>query len=159
MSRILDSDINEEYKPLLSNTPIATTSSVNNSDDLFPAKNSFPSALFDPRRKYYRYLGLFFICFLTFGPYFCYVTPSALESQFERDLSITTTQYTLFNSLYSWPNILLCFFGGVLIDRLFGIRFGTILFAITVTVGQVLFGYGAYVNNLWIMYLGRFIFG
>lgn len=117
------------------------------------------ASIYDPRQSVYRYISLVFICLLTFGPYFCYVSTSALESQFERDLGISTTQYALFNSLYSWPNIVLCFFGGILIDRVFGIRFGTILFSAIVSVGHILFGYGAYVNSLWTMYLGRFIFG
>ena len=28
---------------------------------------------FDPKKKFYRYFSLIFICLLTFGPYFCYV--------------------------------------------------------------------------------------
>jgi MFS family permease len=147
-----EDDLDAVTQPLLSNSINATEPNEGESVGVC-------SSLFDPRRKPYRYFGLIFICLLTFGPYFCFVIPSALESKFERDLSISTTQYTLFNSLYSWPNIVLCFFGGILIDRVFGIRYGTIWFSITVTIGQVLFGYGAYVNNLWLMYVGRFVFG
>jgi MFS family permease len=151
-----EDESNAEIRPLLSNS-----SSINTPGQQTASEPNVGvcSSLFDPRKSYYRYFGLVFICMLTFGPYFCFVIPSALEAQFERDLSISTTQYTLFNSLYSWPNIVLCFFGGILIDRVFGIRYGTIWFSITVTAGQALFGYGAYVNNMWLMYVGRFVFG
>lgn len=40
---------------------------------------------------------------------------------------------------YSWPNVICCFIGGFLLDRIFGIRLGTALFAATVLLGQVLF--------------------
>jgi hypothetical protein len=114
---------------------------------------------FDPKGKPYRYFGLIFICMLTFGPYFCYVLPGALEKEIERDLKITTTEFTVFTSLYSWPNVVLCFFGGYLIDRVLGMRFGAILFSCLITFGQILFGYGAYCNKTIMMDIGRFVFG
>jgi len=41
----------------------------------------------------------------------------------------------------------------------FGIRLGTIVYALLVVLGQLVFAAGAYVNTLWIMLLGRLIFG
>ena len=122
-------------------------------------QRSFLSQLADPRRKFYRYFALFFISMLTFGPYFCYVLPGALEKEIERDLSISTTQFTVFTSLYSWPNVVLCFFGGYLIDRVLGIRLGAIIFSCLITFGQILFGYAAYTDNVVLMDVARFIFG
>jgi dipeptide/tripeptide permease len=116
-------------------------------------------SFFDPRRKFYRYFTLIFICFLLFGTYFCYVLPGALENEFERDLKISTSQFTVFNSLYSWPNIFLCFFGGFLIDRVLGNRLGAILFSSFVSIGQLMFAYGAFTKNLTLMYIGTFVFG
>lgn len=116
-------------------------------------------SLFDPRHKFYRYFSLIFICMLLFGTYFCYVLPGALEHQFEHDLKITTSQFTIFNSLYSWPNIFLCFFGGFLIDRVLGNRLGAIVFSSFVTMGQFIVSYGAYTKNVTIMYVGTFVFG
>jgi len=55
------------------------------------------------------------------------------------DLQITTSQFSMFYSLYSWPNVILCFFGGFLIDRVFGVRWGAIIFCILVTIGQVIY--------------------
>lgn len=43
--------------------------------------------------------------------------------------------------------------------RVFGIRLGTIIYAVLVVIGQIVFAAGAYLNTLWIMLLGRLIFG
>lgn len=52
-------------------------------------------------------------------------------------MKVSTSEYMTLYSWYSWPNVVLCFFGGFLIDRVFGIRLGAIIFAALVTVGQV----------------------
>ena len=114
---------------------------------------------FSPVRRYYRFTGLFFICFITFGGEFSYVLPGALEKYFERDLGINTTQFTLFNSLYSWPSVVICIFGGILIDKVLGIRLGGIILSSFITLGNFLFAFGAYFNNVLVMDIGRFIFG
>ena len=114
---------------------------------------------FDPRKKVFRYSCLILICLLPFGSYFCYVLPGALEKEIEQDLRISTTQFTVFTSLYSWPNVVLCFVGGYLIDRLFGVSLGAIIFSCLVTTGQLMFAYGAYCDKIWLMDVGRFIFG
>ena len=122
-------------------------------------KQSVFQIMMDPTKRYYRYFALIFICFLGFGSYFCYDTPAALEDQFKRDLKISTSTFTVFYSVYSWPNVILSFFGGILIDRVLGIRLGAIIFASFILVGQVLFGVGALVDQIWLMDVARFIFG
>lgn len=62
-------------------------------------------------------------------------------------------------SIYSWPNVVLCFLGGFLIDRVFGIRLGTIIYLFILLIGQLLFATGGLLNTFWIMIAGRFIFG
>ena len=42
-----------------------------------------------------------------------------------------------FYSWYSWPNVVLSLFGGFLMDRVFGIRLGAVIFACFVFAGQV----------------------
>ena len=76
-------------------------------------------------------------CSLSSGSYFCYDNPAALQDQMKSDLGLSTSQFMGFYSWYSWPNVILCFFGGYLIDKVFGIRLGTIIFAGFVTAGQV----------------------
>ncbi|XP_025913554.1 major facilitator superfamily domain-containing protein 1 isoform X10 [Apteryx rowi] len=99
------------------------------------------------------------MCFLGFGSYFCYDNPAALQTQVQADMKVNTARFMALYAWYSWPNVVLCFFGGFLIDRVFGIRLGTIIFSIFVCVGQVIFALGALFNAFWLMEAGRFVFG
>ena len=54
----------------------------------------------------------------------CYVLPGGLEKEIERDLKISTDEFTLFTSLYSWPNVFMCLISGFLIDKILGVRLG-----------------------------------
>ena len=74
-------------------------------------------------------------------------------------MQIDITSYTLLYSLYSWPNVVLSVFGGFLLDRVFGVRLGAIIFSILVCAGQLVFALGAYFNSFITMLAGRFIFG
>lgn len=51
------------------------------------------------------------------GSYFCYDNPGAIQNHFTEDMRLTTTEFTLLYAVYSWPNVVLCFIGGFLIDR------------------------------------------
>ena len=88
-------------------------------------------------RRSHRFIFLVLICFLSFGSYFVYDNPAALQSQFEQvkshrlvflafnavqDLNLSTARFMLMYAVYSWPNVALCFFGGFLMDRVFGVR-------------------------------------
>nr|CAD7398507.1 unnamed protein product [Timema poppensis] len=93
------------------------------------------------------------------GSYFCYDNPGALQDNFISDLGLTTSEFVYLYSWYSWPNVVLCFVGGFLIDRVFGIRLGTVIYATIVVIGQLIFALGGYLNTFWLMVMGRFIFG
>ncbi|EDV95921.1 major facilitator superfamily domain-containing protein 1 [Drosophila grimshawi] len=118
-----------------------------------------PSGCCMPTSKCHRFQALIFMCLLGFGSYFCYDNPGALQDVFKRELDLSTTQFTLIYSIYSWPNVVLCFLGGFLIDRLFGIRLGTIIYMLILLVGQLIFASGALLDAFWLMIIGRFIFG
>lgn len=75
-----------------------------------------------PQRLAHRLLVLALMCFLGFGSYFCYDNPAALQTQVQADMKVNTAQFMALYAWYSWPNVVLCFFGGFLIDRVFGIR-------------------------------------
>jgi hypothetical protein len=122
-------------------------------------KASFLTTFFDPKQKFYRWFALIFICLLSFGSYFCYDNPAALQDRFKKDLEIPTSTFTAFYSWYSWPNVVMSFIGGYLVDRFFGIRLGALIFSGFVMSGQLVFALGAYVNKIWLMDAGRFIFG
>uniref|UniRef100_A0A8C1UVW2 Major facilitator superfamily domain containing 1 n=1 Tax=Cyprinus carpio TaxID=7962 RepID=A0A8C1UVW2_CYPCA len=100
-------------------------------DDEDVSRHLFP--LCDPTHLLHRILVLLFMCFLGFGSYFCYDNPAALQTQVIQDMSLNTAS---FMQLYSWPNVFLCFLFGFLLDRVFGIRLGTIIFSLFVLVGQ-----------------------
>ncbi|CAH8590608.1 unnamed protein product [Heterobilharzia americana] len=113
----------------------------------------------DPRRRPHRYIVLIFICFLCFGNYFCYDNPSALQDVFLSSLEMSKVQFMNLYAFYSWPNVILSFVGGFLIDRVFGISLGSIIFSLFVLVGQIILGIGAYYANIPTMYFARLIYG
>uniref|UniRef100_A0A8C5PM57 Lysosomal dipeptide transporter MFSD1 n=1 Tax=Leptobrachium leishanense TaxID=445787 RepID=A0A8C5PM57_9ANUR len=117
------------------------------------------SAISDPNRLAHRIVVLCLMCFLGFGSYFCYDNPAALQTQVQLDMKVNTASFMQLYAFYSWPNVILCFFGGFLIDRVFGIRWGTIIFSLFVCVGQVIFAAGALFNAFWLMEAGRLVFG
>lgn len=121
--------------------------------------DSWTKRILDPRSAVHRYIALTFICLLGFGNYFCYDTPGALEVPIEDAMSVGTSQFTSLYALYSWPNVIMCFFGGLLIDKVLGIRLGAIVFLALLIIGQLLFAAGAFMGHFWIMQLGRFIYG
>ena len=51
------------------------------------------------------------------GSYFCYDTPGSLQNQIKDDMKVDTAQFASLYALYSWPNVVLSFVGGFLIDR------------------------------------------
>lgn len=112
-----------------------------------------------PSRLPYRFLGLALMCLLGFGSCFCFDNPGALQDNFKTDLHITTSKFILLYSIYSWPNVIFCFIGGFLLDSVFGIRLGTIIYMGLTLIGQLIFATGAMINAFWLMLLGRFVFG
>uniref|UniRef100_A0A7N6AEZ0 Lysosomal dipeptide transporter MFSD1 n=1 Tax=Anabas testudineus TaxID=64144 RepID=A0A7N6AEZ0_ANATE len=115
-------------------------------------------AICDPNHLLHRVVVLLFMCFLGFGE--CFTSaPDVFLSCLHQDLNLNTASFMQLYAWYSWPNVILCFFGGFMIDRVFGIRLGTIIFSLFVCVGQVIFAAGAWTNHFWLMELGRFVFG
>lgn len=112
-----------------------------------------------PKKPLFRFIGLALMCLLGFGSYFCYDNPGALQDNFKSDLQLSTSKFVLLYSIYSWPNVILCFIGGFLLDSVFGIRLGTIIYMGITLTGQVIFATGAIFNTFWLMMVGRFIFG
>ena len=73
-------------------------------------------------------------------------------------MKVGVSQFSGLYAWYSWPNVILCCFGGFLIDRLLGIRLGAIIFSISIVFGQLVLALGAFSNRFWLMNLGRFMF-
>ena len=72
---------------------------------------------------------------------------------------MTEVQFMNLYAWYSWPNVVLSFIGGFLIDKVFGVRLGASIFSLFLIAGQFVFAAGAFINVHWLCYLGRFIFG
>ena len=71
----------------------------------------------DPRKMPHRFIALFLMCLLGFGSTFCYDNPGALQDNIKSDMGINTAQFANLYAWYSWPNVILCFIGGFLLDR------------------------------------------
>ncbi len=109
----------------------------------------------------WRWAILFLTCTMMIGNYYCYDIPAALNSQMDDYMgkpSDFATLFSLLYTVYSIPNIILPFFGGYFIDRL-GVRVCMLVFAICITVGQLVFALGLSVKSWPIMFLGRVIYG
>ena len=120
------------------------------------------------------------LCLTLIGNYYAYDGPTATQTQLSdhfypggnststdddgggTDPSSFQFRYNLLYSVYSWPNIVLPFFGGYLCDKL-GKRLMLIVFLLFITSGQAVFAMGASLdpgNTAWYtMWLGRTIFG
>lgn len=112
-----------------------------------------------PQAFVHRVIALTMMCLLGFGSYFCFDNPGALQSEIKSAMNISTSQFANLYSWYSWPNVILPVIGGFLMDRVLGIRFGTMCFALIIVMGQALFAFGGFLDKLWVMEIGRFVFG
>jgi len=118
-------------------------------------------SILHPANYHFRWIFLFFLCFLTFGSYWCYDIPSALENQLIPRLDINKTEFGLFYSVYNFMNIGIVLFGGYFIDRI-GLRVGSILFCFFIALGQVIVSIGISLSNPHTAYvvilIGRIVF-
>jgi len=109
-----------------------------------------------------RWLILILSCLSLTGGYYAYDLPAALYQQLEDYAADKTEDYSLsFNllySLYSVPNTILPFFGGVIVDRI-GAASSATLFSSVFFVGQIIFSLGIQSKSWNVMWLGRIICG
>ena len=76
--------------------------------------------------------------------YYFYDAISPLKRMLEDNFNFTNTDFGLFVSAYSIPNIffLMCIWGGIILDKI-GIRRTGFLFIVLMTAGAFLTAYGA----------------
>ena len=101
---------------------------------------------------------LFFLSGILIAPYFCYDFPGSLENQIEKVFGVQATEYSTLYSYYSYPNIVLPFFGGVLFDK-FGTHYGILVCTLIMTLGQGLCAYAGYSADFHLLQCGRILFG
>lgn len=92
------------------------------------------------------------------GDAYCFDNPMALQSEIKADFGISNFEFNLLYTVYSLPNIILPFFGGILIDKL-GARTAIMIFSTIILVGQAICVAGAYYVKFWLLIFGRVIFG
>lgn len=104
--------------------------------------------------------AIFFLqSYIYFVSYYCAESPGGLENTIINVMGVDTTHYDLLLSVSAWPNIILCLVGGIIVDRVLGIRASYIMVIITTVVGQIIWSLGAFLDNFWIMLAGRFCSG
>ena len=59
------------------------------------------------------------------------------QREIKDTMDVSTYQFASLYSWYSWPNVILPIIGGYLMDSVFGIRLGTVIFAAFIILGQV----------------------
>jgi len=91
-----------------------------------------------------------------------YDNPAALNTQLQKYLDMPYNEYqyllsTLY-SVYSLPNTVLPFLFGHLVDRL-GPQRVLLVLSSCVCIGQTIFAIGVQSRQIWMMFVGRAIFG
>jgi len=122
-----------------------------------------------PASPNFRWVFLGFLCFLTFGSYWCYDIPSALEnilvdqnitSDHNNHYHFSSSEYSALYAVYNFMNIGFVLVGGYFIDRI-GLRIGAVLFCFFIALGQVVVSIGSSLDThsaFVVMVLGRIIF-
>jgi MFS family permease len=79
--------------------------------------------IFDPTSGFFKAFILLGACFLTFGSYYCYDIVGALSPILLNPFyDINNTQESLLYAVYSLPNTVLPFFGGIIVDKYLGVK-------------------------------------
>jgi len=118
---------------------------------------------FDKTASPLRWAVLVLACLSMFGSYYVYDNPTALQNQFQSSnytgsLDLSDLQYSLLYSVYSFPNTVLPFFGGVFVD-LWGTNTTMVVFLTLICIGQAVFAVGVTLKKFWLALVGRLIFG
>ncbi len=105
--------------------------------------------------KMYRWLVLIFVSLAMLGNYYFYDALSPVADLLSKQLGFTDANIGLLQGIYSFPNIFTVVIGGIIIDRI-GVRRATLIYGILCFVGAVI---NVLSGKLWLMALGRLIFG
>jgi len=105
-----------------------------------------------------RWVVLALACLTNVGSFYSFDIPGALQTGLEDQLKITDDDFAYIYSLYSLPNIILPFFGGVIVDRL-GNLIAMGVFAGILIIGQCIVTAGAYNLSFPLILAGRVVFG
>ena len=138
---------------------LAFNSDITNKEDCCELMSFFPSCLCDPHRIPYRYIILILLCYMQGTAMYAVEKLGGIENTIIQVMRIDATQYNLLFSAFTWPNIILCLIGGIVIDRFLGLSRGFILVTLLSLLGEIIFVVGAFVDSFFVMLIGRFILG
>ena len=96
---------------------------------------------------------------MSFATYFCIEIPSGLQGTIIKVFKLSAKEYNLLFSAFTWPDIALSIVGGILIDRVVGLRAGFLIVTVIAILGQGLMTVGAFVNSFYVILAGRFLMG
>ena len=105
--------------------------------------------------RFYRWMVLVFLSLAMFGSYYAYDALSPLADVLKVQLGFSDENIGFLQAIYSFPNIFTVVIGGFIIDRL-GLRKALMIFGVLCLVGPAI---TAASGALWVMALGRLIFG
>ena len=105
--------------------------------------------------RFYRWMVLVFLSLAMFGSYYAYDALSPLADVLKQQLGFSDANIGFLQAIYSFPNIFTVVIGGFIIDRL-GLRKALMIFGILCLVGPAITSAS---GALWVMALGRLIFG
>eukprot|EP01084_Bolivina_argentea_P107743 192614_1 len=101
----------------------------------------------------FRWIVLIIVCFAMFVYSYCYDNPVALQNQLQTKYNLTDIQYNLLYSAYTFPNMLLPFFSGILAD-IFSADLMIIIFFLFILIGQSIFITGCIISYYPLMFIG-----
>ena len=122
-------------------------------------QTSFCEYITDPHYWPYQSIFLLLQSYLFFSFYYCADNQGGLEDTIIKVMNVDTTQYSLLLFMYSWPNVIFCLIGGVIVDRVLGQRVSLILVTALSLLGQFLMALGAFLGHFWLMLVGRILIG
>jgi MFS family permease len=114
---------------------------------------------FHPGKPLLKWIILGLVCMTVIGSYYSYDSISVIVDDLMEELELTNAEFGLLYSAYSVPNVVVPFFGGILLDRI-GVRMGLLICLYLVAMGTGIVAMAPHFENSFvIMLLGRFIFG
>jgi MFS family permease len=114
--------------------------------------------------KFYRWMVLIFVSLAMFGNYYVYDCIAPVADLLSRQLGFSDSNIGLLQGIYSVPNVFMVLIGGVIVDRI-GTRKSIFIFGVLCMIGAIIPAYPDAIgkvlplSTLWIMALGRLIFG
>jgi len=120
--------------------------------DILTSKNSSGF-----RNSEMRWLALALTSLSCFGNYFSSDLPQSMMNSIRTQLDLDVYNYNKIFSVYSIPNVILPFVGGLIIDSL-GVRLAYAIFAFILILGQAITTLGVAQESFNMMLFGQFIF-